>query len=88
MLALRSNLLVGIAVSFEQMFCRSKHILIEELWLCKSSGSLAMLLAIRLALSCVNKLRRHLGFPFVDNKTATSCCHGSVLYSGSIFCEI
>jgi hypothetical protein len=47
MLALRSNLLVGIAVSFEQMFCRSKHILIEELWLCKSSGSLAMLLAIR-----------------------------------------
>jgi hypothetical protein len=28
------------------------------------------------------------GFSFVDNNTATSCCHGSVLYSGSIFCEI
>jgi hypothetical protein len=36
----------------------------------------------------VNKLRRHFGFSFVDNNTATSCCHGSVLYSGSIFCEM
>src|ERR1700687_3583598 len=31
---------------------------------------------------------RHFGFSFVDNNTATSCCHGSVLYSGSIFCEM
>jgi hypothetical protein len=42
----------------------------------------------RLVLSRVNKLRRHFGFSFVDNNTATSCCHGSVLYSGSIFCEM
>jgi hypothetical protein len=28
------------------------------------------------------------GFSFADNNTATSCCHGSVLYSGFIFREI
>jgi hypothetical protein len=33
-------------------------------------------------------IARHLGFSFVDNNTATSCCHGSVLHSGSIFCEM
>jgi hypothetical protein len=52
---------------------------------------LAILAAIRRALSRVNKLRRHLtfsAFSFTDNNTATSRCHGSVLYSGSIFREM
>jgi hypothetical protein len=54
-----------------------------------NSGSLAMFAAIRLASSRGSKFRRHFfGFSFADNNTATSCCHGSVLYSGPIFREI
>jgi hypothetical protein len=50
-----------------------------------------MFAAIRRASLRVNKFRRHLTFSvfsFADNNSATSCCHGSVLYSGSIFREI
>jgi hypothetical protein len=47
---------------------------------------LAIFAAIRRA--SPRLVARHFGFSFVDNNTATSCCHGSVLYSGSIFCEI
>jgi hypothetical protein len=53
-----------------------------------NSGNFAILAAIRRASSRVNKFRRHLTFSvfsFADNNSATSCCHGSVVYPGCIF---